>query len=75
MLMLDWSHKLKADGVKVWAIGPGMMVTNLGGVPELAKKMGSLHPSISGNFVRTVVEGARDGETGKLITKGGVAPW
>jgi NAD(P)-dependent dehydrogenase (short-subunit alcohol dehydrogenase family) len=23
MLMLDWNHKLKADGVKVWGVGPG----------------------------------------------------
>lgn len=27
MLMLDWNHKLKADGVKVWALGPGMLAT------------------------------------------------
>lgn len=31
MLILDWSHKLKADGVKVWGVGPGMLETDLGG--------------------------------------------
>jgi NAD(P)-dependent dehydrogenase (short-subunit alcohol dehydrogenase family) len=37
MLMLDWNHKLKADGVKVWAVGPGFLETDLGGMREMAK--------------------------------------
>jgi NAD(P)-dependent dehydrogenase (short-subunit alcohol dehydrogenase family) len=68
MLMLDWNHKLKADGVKVWSVGPGMMATNLGGVPELAKTLGGRDPSYAAELLRTVVEGARDAETGKIVT-------
>lgn len=34
MLMLDWNHKLKADGVKVWGVGPGFLATGLGNVQE-----------------------------------------
>lgn len=75
MLMLDWNHKLKGDGVKVWAVGPGMLTTDLGGVRELAVKMGTLHPSIGGKFLKTVVEGERDEDVGKFIIKAGTQPF
>ncbi len=75
MLMLDWNHKLKEDGVKVWGVGPGFLATNLGGVPEKAKEMGAGHPSIGGKLIRTVVEGERDADVGKLVNKDGISPW
>ena len=75
MLMLDWNHKLKADGVKVWAVGPGMLATNLGGILEKAKAMGAKHPSIGGEFLKMVVEGERDSSTGKLVARSGVMAW
>lgn len=76
MLMLDWNHKLQADGVKVWAVGPGFLATNLGGVgPEMAKKMGAGHPSEGGDILRRVVEGERDADVGKLINKNGLSRW
>ena len=68
MVMLDWNHKLKADGVKVWGVGPGMLATNLGGLgPEKVASMGGGHPSIGGKIIRSVVEGERDAEVGKLV--------
>lgn len=76
MLMLDWNHKLKADGVKVWSVGPGFLATNLGGQPGLAEKMGAGHPSAGGEVIVSVVEGARDADVGKFVTKnGGFAAW
>ena len=30
MLMLDWAHKLRADGVKVFSVSPGFCATGLG---------------------------------------------
>lgn len=75
MLMLDWNHKLKEDGVKVWCVGPGMLATNLGGVPELAIEMGAKHPSLGGRLLRQVVEGERDDSVGKIVTAAGVMPW
>ena len=75
MLMLDWNHKLKEDGVKVWAVGPGFLVTNLGGVPEMAKEMGAGHPSAGGAVLKSVVEGERDGDVGKLVNKDGLSRW
>lgn len=73
MLMLDWSHKLKADGVKVWGVGPGFLATGLGGIPERAKEMGAGHPSAGGKVLRSVVEGERDADVGKLINKDGLS--
>jgi len=73
MLMLDWNHKLKEDGVKVWGVGPGFLATNLGRVPELAKKMGAGHPSIGGEVLKRVVEGERDADVGKLVLKDGLS--
>jgi NAD(P)-dependent dehydrogenase (short-subunit alcohol dehydrogenase family) len=75
MLMLDWNHKLKADGVKVWCVGPGILATNLGNVPEKAKEMGAKHPSIGGRLIKRVVEGERDGSVGKIVIEAGIMPW
>ncbi|KAF1990512.1 NAD(P)-binding protein [Aulographum hederae CBS 113979] len=75
MLMLDWNHKLKADGVKVWSVGPGFLATNLGGMPEMAKEMGAGHPSIGGDIIRRVAEGERDGDVGKIVVKSGLSQW
>lgn len=40
MLMRDWHRVLRNDGVKVWAISPGFLATNLAGVgPEALRKV------------------------------------
>ncbi len=75
MLMLDWSFKLREDGVMVWGVGPGFLTTDLGGIRELAIKMGTGHPSAGGRMLRSVVEGERDADVGKLINKDGIAPF
>lgn len=77
MMMLDWNHKLKEDGVKVFCVGPGMLATNLGGLgPEAAAKIpGVKHPSIGGALIRKVVEGERDRDVGKIVVQEGVSMW
>ena len=69
MVMLDWNHKMKEDGVKVWGVGPGFLATNLGGIKEKVAAMGGGHPSIGGRIIRGVVEGERDGDVGKIVGK------
>lgn len=73
MLMLDWHHKLKEDGVKVWCIGPGFLETDLGNARELVREMGGGHPSIGGRFIKSVVEGERDDDVGKYVIRDGVS--
>ncbi|KAK4935318.1 hypothetical protein LTR10_023609 [Elasticomyces elasticus] len=76
MLMLDYNHKLKADGVKVWAIAPGMLATNLGGLgPVEIAKLGAKPAHLGGEFIRDVVEGVRDADVGKAVSKDGFMDW
>ncbi|KAJ6787853.1 hypothetical protein PWT90_08349 [Aphanocladium album] len=74
MLMLDWNHKLQADGVKVWGVDPGMLATNLGGKPELVKSLGLEHPVKGGRQMLSVVEGERDDLVGQVISYDGPVP-
>ena len=75
MMMLDWHRILKNDGVKVWAISPGLLATGLGGNPEALKKYGAEDPVVGGNFIRDVLEGKRDSDVGKVINRAGLQPW
>lgn len=75
MLMREWHRMLKEDGVKVWCISPGFLATGLGGNPEASKKMGAGDPAVAGVFIRSVLEGQRDDDVGKVILKDGVQPW
>jgi hypothetical protein len=75
MLMLEWHRILKEDGVKVFAISPGMLATGLGGDTEFLKRLGAADPSVAGPFIRSVVEGERDGDVGKVLTRDGIQGW
>lgn len=56
-------------------MAPGILATNLGGVPEIAIKMGAKHPSVGGQLLKQVVEGERDEAVGKIVAAAGVLPW
>ncbi|RYP17052.1 hypothetical protein DL765_004751 [Monosporascus sp. GIB2] len=76
MLMLDWNHKLKADGVKVWAVAPGMLDTGLGNLSaEMKERLGVKHASVGGRILRGVAEGERDNDVGKFIGHDGEMEW
>lgn len=75
MMMLDWNHKLKEDGVKVWGVGPGILATDLGNIREKIKEMGGEHPSTGGKLLKSVVEGERDLDVGKIVGKNGLVPF
>jgi hypothetical protein len=49
--MMDCNHKFKADGVKVWAVDPGMLATNLGNIKDRIADMAGKHPSIGGQLL------------------------
>jgi len=75
MMAREWTRILKEDGVKVFIISPGFLATGLGGNAERNKRMGGLDPSLGGNFIRDVVEGARDQDAGKTIRQDKIQPW
>ncbi len=75
MMMVDWNHKLKEDGVRVCSVGPGFLASDLGNMKEKAKEMGCGHPSIGGQMLRSVVEGKRNTDVGKIVVKDGISQW
>jgi NAD(P)-dependent dehydrogenase (short-subunit alcohol dehydrogenase family) len=75
MLMREWHRILKEDGVKVFAISPGLLATGLGGDTEMLKRLGAADPSVAGPFIRSVVEGERDGDVGMVLTRDGIQAW
>lgn len=75
MMVLEWERTLKEDGVKVFAVSPGLLATGLGGHPELLKKLGGLDPNVGAELVRDVIEGHRDEDVGKVVRKNDVQPW
>ncbi|KAL4787145.1 hypothetical protein BJX76DRAFT_319567 [Aspergillus varians] len=75
MLMREWARILENDGVKVWAVSPGALATNLAGTPEVMKQMGAGDPVVAGPLFRDVLEGRRDGEVGKVVSRDGVQSW
>ncbi|KAK4071715.1 uncharacterized protein Triagg1_5953 [Trichoderma aggressivum f. europaeum] len=75
MVMLNWHWLLLNDGVKTFAISPGFLATNLGGVPEVLKSLGAGDPAIGGEFIRKVTEGERDADAGKVLSKDGTQEW
>lgn len=75
MMMLDWNHKLEEDRVKVWGVGPGILATDLGNIREKIKEMGGEHPSTGGKLLKSVVEGERDVDVGKIVGQNGPVPF
>ncbi|KAF7554588.1 hypothetical protein G7Z17_g2771 [Cylindrodendrum hubeiense] len=75
MMMREWHRVLKEDGVKVWCISPGFLATGLGGDQEANKKFGAGDPAVGGTFIRSVLEGERDEDVGKVVSRAGVQPW
>ncbi|KAJ6789229.1 hypothetical protein PWT90_05839 [Aphanocladium album] len=75
MMMREWHRMLKDDGVKIWAVSPGFLATKLGGDQESNKKMGAGDPALGGIFLKDIIEGKRDADTGKVITRDGIQPW
>ena len=61
---------------KVWAFDPGLVATGLSGEPaEKMRERGAGEASVSGESLKAIVEGGRDGEVGEFVWKDGVHPW
>ncbi|KAI1270856.1 NAD(P)-binding protein [Xylaria sp. FL0933] len=76
MLMLDWNHKLREDGIKVFSVSPGFCATGLGNLgAELMAAMGAEHPREGAQRLLAVAKGNRDADSGKILDKVGFLPW
>lgn len=77
MLIRDWARLLKNDGGNVWAIAPGFLVIGLAGIgQEKLRMMGAAEPRLSGELIRDVVQGSRDGDIEKIVGNDAmIQPW
>ncbi|WVR03436.1 hypothetical protein IAU60_000427 [Kwoniella sp. DSM 27419] len=76
MMILEWIRILKNDKVKVHCVDPGLLVTNLGGADkDMLRAIGAQEPIVAGEFIKSVAEGARDADQGKMVKKDGLIPW
>lgn len=66
-----------AGQIKVFAVSPGFVVSNLRGTTEEERSGwgGAQDAKVSGDMMLSILRGERDGDTGKLIIKDGVYPW
>ena len=63
--------------LKVFAMSPGFVVSNLRGTTEEQRSGWGMagDPDVAGQTMCDIVNGKRDGDMGKLITKDGTCPW
>lgn len=76
MAMLEWKRILGNDNIKIFGLDPGFLATGLGGVgSEKLKEMGAQDPAVGANFIKSVIDGERDADHGKVVRKSGILPW
>lgn len=77
MLAVQDSKVLGKQGVKVFAVCPGLVVSNLRGRAEEQRTSGgkARDPAESGRTILRIIEGRRDGDVGKFVSREGVYPW
>lgn len=77
MIALREHHQFAEKGLKVFAMSPGFVVSNLRGMSEeLRSGWGQAGPaSVSGEIMLDILEGNRDEDVGKLVWKDGVYEW
>lgn len=77
MLMLQDAKVLGKEGVKVFAVCPGLVESNLRGEGEQQKSAGGRagDPEVSGQTILKIIEGGMDADVGKFVNKDGVLPW
>lgn len=77
MLMLQDAKTLGKQGVKVFAVCPGLVESNLRGTSDMERTMGGKagSPDVSGQTILQMIEGERQADVGKFVHKDGVYPW
>jgi NAD(P)-dependent dehydrogenase (short-subunit alcohol dehydrogenase family) len=77
MLVVQEAIETISTALKVFAVCPGLVVSNLRGTSEEARSAGGRagDPEVSGKTILSIVQGERDGDAGKFVHKDGVYPW
>jgi NAD(P)-dependent dehydrogenase (short-subunit alcohol dehydrogenase family) len=76
MLGREWYRLLKEEGVKVHIICPGRVATNFGGWAEdQARSQGATDVDLPVQFLKSILQGEKDGLEGRFIHQGGEYPF
>lgn len=77
MVMVEEAKVFKDTSLKVIAVCPGFVVSNLRGETEEARTGGGKagDPMDSGRTILSIVQGKRDADLGRLVHKDGVYSW
>ena len=77
MIALGEHSKFAEEGLKVFAMCPGFVVSNLRGPSEeMRTGWGKAGPaSVSGEIILSILDGDRDKDVGKFVWKDGVYDW
>lgn len=77
MMAVEDSKNLGKLGVKVFAVCPGFVQSNLRGKTEEERTAGGMagDPEVSGHTILSVIQGKRDADVGKFVQKDGIRPW
>ena len=77
MLMVQDANVLGKQGVKVFAVCPGLVESKLRGEGEQNITAGGNagDPEVSGQTLLRIMEGGMDADVGKFVDKDGVIPW
>ncbi|KAI4162674.1 MAG: hypothetical protein LQ342_003720 [Letrouitia transgressa] len=70
-------HVQYGKNIKVFAVCPGFVRTNLRGTSEEERSGGgkAKDPKLSGEFILEILKGARDPDVGKFVHREGIYPW
>ncbi|KAF9890000.1 hypothetical protein FE257_006680 [Aspergillus nanangensis] len=77
MFVVQQYKELNKKGVKVFAVCPGLVRSNLRGKDEESVSESGIagDPKESGRTILSVIEGRRDGDLGRFVHAGGVYAW
>lgn len=77
MVMLHEQIETKDTPLKVYAMCPGFVVSNLRGTSEAARTGGgrAMSPEVSADLLYGILQGQKDAEMGQLVTLSGPQPW
>jgi NAD(P)-dependent dehydrogenase (short-subunit alcohol dehydrogenase family) len=77
MLMVEHSKKLGPEGVRVFAVCPGFVRSNIRGknAAQISGNGRAGDPLVSGQLILDVIQGKRDRDVGRCIHRNGIYPW
>ncbi|MCJ1406149.1 hypothetical protein MMC19_000214 [Ptychographa xylographoides] len=77
MIALQESIEFRSTALRVFALCPGFVRSNLRGQTEEARSGGGKagDPQISGQTILSVIQGERDADAGQFVHKDGIYPW